>query len=652
MNARKLTAAEMRETPGAFGDPFRVLDTLPGVVPVLSGLPYVYVRGAPPASTIYVYDDITIPALFHLGLLNAVIHPRMLGDLEFYPSVAPARYGRKTGGVFGAQGPPASDGLFHGEAELRVIDAALMLDIPIGDGGRLMVAGRYGWPGPFVRLVEPDAQLQYWDYQVRSDIPIGAHDKFQLTWFGAYDLFGANESIARATFHRAELRLLRDLPGLQFGAALQLGYDRASATDEIAIDGVRFGPRLWLQAELDPKLSLRVGADMLATLGSIDVKQDDVPDVIVGRPEGAAEPTMPTMPMRPMSSPMKEEGNGLPISGDGANDGESQQAKSRNMAGLYAELNWRPITELEFALGARADMWVTGPAAAAAAEPRAIVTWHVTPEHALHVGGGLSYQPAVFPVPVPGLADIVLDRGLQRAIQTEIGYRYELSDEWRFETSLFYNRMTDLLFLDVLLDCQGTFGPWCDEGVPRASADAYGWEVFLLRPASHALSGWLSYTLGRGTATAPGGMRFTPDFDVRHVANLVLQYDFGGGWKVGTRVLYRSGKMAALTTLDVDVLGGADLPDIVTGAPLPFVRYERRLPGFFRLDFLVAYRWQTGWGSMRVALEWLNTTFSREAIGLRPCERITFPAKPEDFACGVEYSPRIFVPNLGLRADF
>ena len=44
----------------------------------------------------------------------------------------------------------------------------------------------------------------------------------QLTWFGAYDLFGANDSIARATFHRAELRLLRDLPRLQFGAALQL----------------------------------------------------------------------------------------------------------------------------------------------------------------------------------------------------------------------------------------------------------------------------------------------------------------------------------------------------------------------------------------------------------------------------------------------
>jgi hypothetical protein len=32
--ARKLELVAMREVPGAFGDPFRVLDTLPGVVPV------------------------------------------------------------------------------------------------------------------------------------------------------------------------------------------------------------------------------------------------------------------------------------------------------------------------------------------------------------------------------------------------------------------------------------------------------------------------------------------------------------------------------------------------------------------------------------------------------------------------------------------
>jgi TonB family protein len=39
---------EMRLVPGAFADPFRVVEVLPGIAPILSGIPYFSVRGAPP----------------------------------------------------------------------------------------------------------------------------------------------------------------------------------------------------------------------------------------------------------------------------------------------------------------------------------------------------------------------------------------------------------------------------------------------------------------------------------------------------------------------------------------------------------------------------------------------------------------------------
>jgi hypothetical protein len=74
-----------RDLPGAFGDPLRVLDALPGVVPWASGLPYGYVRGAPPASVGYVFDDIPLPQLFHAALGPAVIHPRMTGSMRKAP---------------------------------------------------------------------------------------------------------------------------------------------------------------------------------------------------------------------------------------------------------------------------------------------------------------------------------------------------------------------------------------------------------------------------------------------------------------------------------------------------------------------------------------------------------------------------------------
>ena len=45
-----LSATDVREMPGAFGDPFRAIEALPGVIPVVSGLPYFYIRGAPPTN--------------------------------------------------------------------------------------------------------------------------------------------------------------------------------------------------------------------------------------------------------------------------------------------------------------------------------------------------------------------------------------------------------------------------------------------------------------------------------------------------------------------------------------------------------------------------------------------------------------------------
>src|SRR5690606_4761476 len=43
-----LSRAEVREIPGTFGDPFRAIEALPGVTPIVSGLPFFFIRGAPP----------------------------------------------------------------------------------------------------------------------------------------------------------------------------------------------------------------------------------------------------------------------------------------------------------------------------------------------------------------------------------------------------------------------------------------------------------------------------------------------------------------------------------------------------------------------------------------------------------------------------
>ena len=115
---------ELRELPGAFGDPFRLADALPGVVPALSGLPYVYVRGSPPASTNYYYDDIQVPILYHLALGPAVVHPALIGTggllRQRRARALRTPHGRRARGRVRAIARPTA--AFGGELELRLID--------------------------------------------------------------------------------------------------------------------------------------------------------------------------------------------------------------------------------------------------------------------------------------------------------------------------------------------------------------------------------------------------------------------------------------------------------------------------------------------------------------------------------------------------
>ena len=63
--ATTVTPAELREMPGAFGDPARVIEALPGVIPLGSALPFYFVRGATPSNTGYFLDGMRLPLFSH-----------------------------------------------------------------------------------------------------------------------------------------------------------------------------------------------------------------------------------------------------------------------------------------------------------------------------------------------------------------------------------------------------------------------------------------------------------------------------------------------------------------------------------------------------------------------------------------------------------
>lgn len=619
--ADRIELEEARDIPGALGDPFRAVLILPGVVPLIDGLPYFYLRGAPPSGTIYVYDDIVVPALYHLAAGPAVIHPQMVGAIDVHSGVAPIRYGGHSGGVVVGEGPgPRSEDVF-GEAEVRLLDVNGFVHGRVGDL-TLSAATRIGYPGLLLSAVSPEVDLAYWDYQARGRLALGGGHRLELVAFGSYDMLSTvitgsdgdtEQTKTTLTFHRVELRSILARPRTEVGFAIRAGHDESSfigggigPSTGLGLILTSAGARFWV-AHREGDLRLRVGGDLVGAGGRFF----------------APAPSM----------------------GDDPVLGVLSQARQRLTTSLYAHLEWRPLRELAFVGGVRGDLWIVPALYEAAIDPRLRVIWEPDPALSLHIAGGVARQPSVFVLPLPGLSELPLTNGLVTAVQSEIGASYRVRvDDLRLSATvnLFLHHYDNLLLPDLFND----IGPGCNtQGLCRAVGDggfrvdswSYGAELSLRGELGRHFAARLAYTLS-GVESDPydGEVAYTPSYDVRHVLNVVLRYDSRAGFVAGVRAFLRSGTVQGFT--------------YVTGDDLTLERYEQRLPAFARLDAMVAYGWDAGWADLRVTLEWLNATFAvgGEPQGLDCGDRTGPPAH----GCTVTRLPPIFFPNLGLRGTF
>ena len=606
-----VAAREVRDLPGLQGDPYRVVETLPSVVPILSGLPYSYVRGAPPASSITLYDDIPIPSLFHLAAGPSVIHPLLLGEVHMWPAAAPARYGRSLGAVIlgDAARLPATLG---GEVELRLLDVNGLIHAPLDSRTTVVAAGRFGFPGLIARAITPDLTIDWGDWQLRlvhvddqggrlTLVVLGAYDNF-AQGFADFDALGDAQGI-QLQFHRVDLRYQRDVaPDVELGVAMRFGWDESHVGDALHVAVASLSPRIWTAIRLE-RVRLRLGADLAISRGDIRPTND---------PERSIEGILPSDP-------------------------RFTGARTRSASSAYAEMTVLAPPLLRLELGARADVWVNAREVQAAPSIRARAVVTPLEELEVHASFGLNYQPATLFVPLPGLADAALADGLSRAVQGDLGFTTTLPEHVSVEVQGFVHAYDDLALPDLYLqDREVCFiGVGCIQAEldPHASALVYGAEIFLRRALSEDLAGWISYTLSEASAHSVDGFDFTPAFDVRHVLNAMVRWRILPGLEVSVRAFLRSGRMSGRFYATESITLG---------------RYEQRLPPFFRMDAEASYAWDAGWARLRVALGWFNVTIAEEPFGL-DCETdaLQRPMAP----CTVRSAPPIFYPSLSLRAS-
>jgi hypothetical protein len=621
---------EVRQLPGAFGDPFRAIEVAPGLTPIVSGLPYFYVRGAPPGNVGYYFDGVRIPYLFHFGLGPSVIQPALVARTDIHKGGYPAALGRWAGGVVDSAAVPPSDRA-HGEGVIRVIDAGGLVEAPFADGrGAALAGGRYSYTSALFSLLDAKTSLDYRDYQSRISYAVTDRDVVSLLVFGAYDHATQRATPDRATldaasgndlrpnevreievvlfaseFHRADLRWDHAFRG---GGAMRLagtlGFDRTRIEARRAAEDLMTGTRLEFVQPVSSKVTVRAGADL-----------------VVDRYHGDALPRFA--------------------------DDDDVVARQRRLfatrtdfaTGVRADAVIVLDPRMEVTPGVRLDVYGSDEARAIGIDPRIAARFAISDKVRIVHAYGLATQPPSPPIALPAVSIARLEGGLQRSAHTSAGVELDLPSDITSTATVFHQAFYDLNDALGTAQVQIIDIEKSDSLLGKSRGSAYGLELGLRRKLTRTIGGFIAYTLSRSERTTEG-RTFLSAYDRPHVLNAALSFDLGKGWRLGSRLVYYSG---GPTTPEAP-----KFPGQVVGVP------PSRTPDFVRLDARIEKRWRVGArGYVAVVLEALNATLSTETTGYQCGTQLSVPGVNRDAPrCAERVFGPVSVPSLGIEGGF
>lgn len=598
----RMARADMRLVPGAFGDPFRAIDALPGVIPTISGLPYYYIRGAPPSAVGYFIDDVRVPYLFHFALGPGVIQPALVDEVAMHPAAFPGRFGRYAGAIVAGKTrePPSQ---LAGEGQIRIYDMGAYAETPLGKNDRFTagVGGRFSYTAALFSLVAEDTTVEYRDYNARASYEIDKHWRLSLLAIGSYDLASQKEKLPDGSkeenvlfaseFHRLDLRLdQHGDDGSESRIATTLGLDRTR------IEGARFatdfllGLRARHRVPVTRELEVEAGLDT-----NIDHYTGDLPSpYAVGESEYRQA--------KAFFEPRTDSATG---------------------AWLTARWLWRGGVELTAT--ARADVFTSAGAVEIGPAPRVSMKVPLDKKTRFLGAMGVAAQPPAFAIPIPAVGYSGLPGGLGYGWQKSAGLERDLPLKFRARGMAFHHSYFNLRDL-----ARSTNDLSFDEPVPvpDSPVQAYGLELYISRNLSERIGAFAAYTLSRAevgsTPPQPGrsgtSAHLSP-FDRTHVFQIGASAYLGLGWRISSRFLTYRGWP--------DLGGSAD--NIVPNG---------HLPPFWRIDGRIEKRWdwrKTGYISL--VIEALNASAQKEIVS-RDC----FAGQCRDEKIGP-----IVAPSLGVE---
>lgn len=631
---RTLQRQQLTSVPGTFGDPIRVIQTLPGMQRAPFGLGILLVRGSNPDDTGIYVDGHEVPSLFHFLGGPSIFNAEMLESIDLYPGGFPARFGRKHGAAVALElRPTKSDGV-HGSAKVDFLDAGGYVRAPLTDNLSFAFAGRRSYIDAFLGFVLPEpapgsqriVTPVYYDYAGRLDYDLKRDGRASVFAIGSSDTLRVLDRSATSTnstdlntavkFFRVIGNYTRSL-----GGDLKLSLSPAWGRDSLTFSGAQAeasGPftsvsivnntmsyRLRVAGRVSPRVVLDTGLDLLSRVTRYDA----------------------LVPL----------GDNL-VSPQGVDIPPSQVFRGAATTGLgaYVDLGIDATSALRIVPSVRVDTYLIEGQQMATIDPRLVARYALSKQWTVKAYVGEFSQP-----PQPEAVDSRIgnrDVGPEHATHFGLGYEWRPDRLWSIDSEIYFvNRRDLVVFVPDVVDAgDGTFGTprFRNEGRRTSS----GFEIMIKREITERAFGWLTYTFSRARmANHPGEPWTATGFDQPHVINAVASYKPGAGFELGARALIASGRP------DTPVIGATFDADTGTYDAVRGEPRSVRIPTFRQIDVRVERQWLFNTWSLGAYLDVINVFNFKNIEGTEYDYRFRQSAPITSFP---------ILPTLGLRGTW
>lgn len=631
---RTLQRQQFTSVPGTFGDPLRVIQTLPGLQRAPFGLGLLLVRGSNPDDTGIFLDGHEVPSLFHFLGGPSIFNAEMLDSIDLYPGGFPARFGRHHGGAVALESRSTKSDGIHGSAKIDFIDSGGYLRMPLTKDLTFAVAGRRSYIDVLLPLVlpkpSPGSQRVvtpvYYDYQARLDYNLHSQGRLSLFVIGSSDALHVLQKDAGSTMSEdlnSSVTFFRIIGSYSrpLGGDLTLTLSPAWGRDTVGASGAQAeaaGPftnvqlvnndlsyRMRVNGRIDKRFILDTGLDLLNRITSYQA-------------------------LLPIDDTL--------INSSGIDIPPTQLFRGSQLIGLgaYIDLGIDVSDRLRLIPSLRLDGYILDGQDRSSIDPRLVARYKLDDHWTAKAYVGQFTQP-----PQPEALDRRFGNtnvGLEHGYHYGLGYEWRPDHVWSIDSEIYYVDRRDLVVFtdDVVQNPDGSFSYVNFENTGHRHS--YGFEALIKREITEHAYGWLSYTYSKSLQrTGTGDTWIHTSFDQPHVLNAVASYKPGGGWELGARFQLASGRP------DTPVLGATYDADCGCYAPVRGPTRSIRIPNFYQLDLRAEHDWIYERWSLGVYLDVIN------ALNLQNTEAVQYDYRYRHSAPVTSFP---FLPDLGVKGTW